>query len=382
MRASAGKKPLSIALYLPNLAGGGAERTFLLLGRELGSHGYAVVVVVDRMEGALIKSFAEYGIRVEALQAIRTIAALSRLARWLRRNEPDVLISAITLNNIIALWARRLARVRTRIIVCEHTVPSRQSSTRAAWQYRLVPWLLRNFYHWADAILAVSAGVADDIAALSRVARETIRVIPNPVVTPDFETRAAAAVDHGWLTDRSFSVFVAAGRLVPLKGFDTLLNAFDQVQRRCPARLIIIGEGPLRETLTLLRDRLKLQETVDLPGFIDDPLPVFARAAVVVVSSVYEGFGLTLVEAMACGTPVVSTDCPTGPREILDNGRFGPLVPVNDAGRLAEAMLSALNSPIPPERLKARAAEYAVDKIGLRYRALIEELLSGRGSPR
>ncbi len=368
----------AIALYLPNLAAGGAERTFLRLAAGFGERGCPVRLVVDRAEGGLLEVVHASGLPLESLRAARTLTALPKLSAWLRRNRPDVLLSAITHNNLIAVWARALARSGTRVVVSEHTVLSAQTAMQTGWQYRVLAPLCRGTYPRAAAIVAVSAGVADDLARYAGVARNRIEVIPNPVVTPDYPQRAAAPCPHPWLIDGGPPVVVAAGRLVPLKDFPTLLQALAVVRRRMPARLLILGEGPERGALLALRARLGLDGVVDLPGFYPDPLPLFARAAALAVSSRFEGFGLTLVEALACGTPVVSTDCPTGPAEILAQGDHGRLVPVGDADALGAALLATLTAPPDRDRLRRRALDYTQAAVVERYLTLFHRLESSR----
>ncbi|MBL8250537.1 MAG: glycosyltransferase [Candidatus Competibacter sp.] len=364
----------SVAFYLPNLAAGGAERTFLRLAAGFKDQGCAVSFVVDRLEGGLVEAVRASGLELECLSAARTLAALPKLRGWLRQRRPDVLLSAITHNNLIAAWAGKLAGAPTRVVVSEHTVLSAQAASQAGWQYRVLAPLCRWAYPRAAAIVVVSPGAADDLARYTGLSRARMDVIPNPVVTPDYPQRIAAPSPHPWLDDGGPPVFVAAGRLVPLKDFPTLLQAFDRVRRRVPARLLVIGEGPERDALLALRARLGLDEAVEFPGFFADPLPLFARAAALVVSSQFEGFGLTLVEALACGTPVVSTDCPTGPSEILERGAYGRLVPVGDADALARAMLDTLNESPDRDRLRQRAQEYTLAAVVARYLALFDRL--------
>lgn len=367
-----------IAFYLPNLAAGGAERTFLRLAAGFAERACRVRLVVDRAEGGLLEAVRASGLALADLRASRTLAALPALAAWLRRERPAVLLSAITHNNLIAVWARALARAPTRVVVSEHTVLSAQADSQAGWQYRVLAPLCRWTYPRAAAIVAVSAGAADDLARYAGLSRDRIEVIPNPVVTPDYPRRIAAPSPHPWLTDGGPPVFVAAGRLVPLKDFPALLRALAIVRRRAPARLLVLGAGPERDALLALRARLELDDAVDLPGFCDDPLPLFARAAALVVSSRFEGFGLTLVEALACGTPVVSTDCPTGPAEILDRGAYGRLVPVGDADAMAAAMLATLAETPDRERLRQRAQDYTLAAVVDRYLALFDRMKPAR----
>ncbi len=363
-----------IALYLPNLTAGGAERTFLRLAAGFRARGCSVRLVVDRAEGGLLDSVRAEGLPLDSLDARRTLLALPRLAGWLRRNRPAVLLSAITHNNLIAVWARALGGVSTRIVVSEHTVASAQAAAHANWQYRVLAPLCHAIYPRAAAIVAVSAGAAADLAAYARLDRQCIEVIPNPVVTLDYPQRAAAPCPHPWFGDGGPPVLIAAGRLVPLKDFPTLLRALVMVRRQMPVRLVILGEGPERDALLALRQQLGLDAVVDFPGFYADPLPLFARAAALVSSSRFEGFGLTLVEALACGTPVVSTDCPTGPVEILAAGDYGRLVPVGDAEALGAALLATLATPPDRARLQRRAQDYTLDTVTDRYLDLFRHL--------
>ena len=364
----------SVAFYLPNLAAGGAERTFLRLAAGFKERGCAVRLVVDRPEGGLLETVRDSGLALDILHADRTLNAFPKLSAWLRHNTPDVLLSAITHNNLVAVWARALARTATRVVVSEHTVLSAQAASQPGWQYRVLAPLCRWTYPQAAAIVVVSAGAADDLARYAGLSRSAMSVIPNPVVTPDYPQRMAAPSPHPWLADGGSPVFVAAGRLVPLKDFATLLEAFASVRRRAPTRLLVIGEGPEREALLALRARLGLDEAVEFPGFYPDPLPLFARAAAVVVSSQFEGFGLTLVEALACGTPVVSTDCPTGPAEILARGVYGRLALVGDAEGLAAAMLETLADVPDRDRLRQRAQDYTLATVVDRYLELFDRL--------
>lgn len=364
----------SIAFYLPHLKMGGAERTVLRLAAAFRTRGRAVHLVLDQAVGELVAEADGLGLPVEDLGAGRAITALPRLAGWLRRRRPAALISAISHNNVIAVWARAMAGVDTRIIVGEHSVASLQAMSEPSWQHRIMPLLARLVYPRADAIVAVSDSAADALAESAHLPRRLITVIPNPVVDEGFASRAALPAPHQWLAGDGPPVIVAAGRLVPLKDFATLIRAFAVVAGRRPARLLILGEGPCRGELERLIDESGLRDVVHLPGNVPDVAPYFARAAAVVMSSRYEGFGLVLVEAMACGTPVVSTDCPGGPRELLEDGRLGPLVPVGDADGLAEAILDTLDSPPPAPALRARASKYGVAASADRYLDLCDSL--------
>jgi glycosyltransferase involved in cell wall biosynthesis len=242
--------------------------------------------------------------------------------------------------------------------------------------------LARRSYLTADAIVTVSHGVADDLALHAGIPRERITTIYNPVVTPDLLDKAQAPLDHPWFTPGAPPVVLGVGRLHAQKDFPTLLKAFARVRAKQEARLMILGEGKnarkntvQRTALTALAAQLGVAADVALPGFVDNPFAYMARAAVFALSSAWEGLPGVLIQAMACGCPVVSTDCPSGPAEILENGEYGSLVPVGDDLSLANAILSTLNAPPARDRLQARAAMFSVDRTADRYL----EVLLGTG---
>jgi glycosyltransferase involved in cell wall biosynthesis len=273
--------------------------------------------------------------------------------------------------NLIALWARTLARVPTRVYVSVRSNLSQEAEHAPSRVGRWLPRLARVFYPRAQAVIAVSQGVADDLEGLIGAGRARVLVIPNPVVTPDLTTLAAAAADHPWfkpgLIVGAPPVVLAAGRLSPQKDFQTLIRAFALLVRDRDLRLLILGEGPERAALEFLVRDLGLTGRVALPGFRANPFALMARARLFVLSSAWEGLPGVLIQAMACGTPVVSTDCPSGPREVLADGRYGPLVPVGDPQALAHAIGETLDQPIAADLLRARADDFALAPVTRRY---------------
>jgi glycosyltransferase involved in cell wall biosynthesis len=229
---------------------------------------------------------------------------------------------------------------------------------------------MRRTYAQAEAIVAVSNGVADDLARLTGLPRERVRTVYNPVVGPELARLAAEPVDHPWFRPgQSSPVVLGAGRLSGQKDFPTLVRAFARLRATMPARLVILGSASTPELTAKRAGELRalaaekgLVEEVDLPGFVPNPYAYMARSALFVLSSAFEGFGNVLVEAMATGCPVVSTDCPSGPAEILDGGRHGPLVPVGDDAALAAAMARTLAAPPDPAALRRRAAEFTPER--------------------
>jgi len=395
-----------IALYVASFAGGGTERVMLHLAEGFLADGHRVDLLVNAAEGlfrdrvpegarvVVLEHSRPWGGRLRILRASscsewtallrpvllarkpgRLFPCLASLSRYLREQQPDALIAANAQCNLTALWARRLARVSTRVMVTEHNALSfkiEQKSAKGAARWRTLLPLIGRLYARADAVVAVSNGVAGDLSAVTGLPRERIATIYNPVVGPELSRLARAPAPHPWLTgEDGIPVIVAAGRLAPQKNFPLLLQAFALLRRQRPVRLLIFGEGPQRPQLEALAETLGIGADLALPGFVDNPYAAFSRAALFVLSSDFEGLGNVLIEAMACGCPVVSTDCPFGPAEILDDGRFGELVPVNDAAALCAAMQRALEAPPAAELLRRRGAEFSRARSVERYLQLL-----------
>ena len=408
-----------IAFFIPSLAGGGVERVILNLAGAFVARGYRVDLVVCQLKGPYQNQVPK-GVTVIDLKATpsgwfarayilaadpRGFVALLRpvllpvkswkrfrylpsLIRYLRHERPDVLLSAMTHVNLMALWARRLARVSTRVVVSEHITKARamkEEPKKKRWYWRFLPPVVQRTYRWADAIIAVSAGVAEDLSLLTDIPRKCITTIYNPIVTPELQQKAQVRLDHPWFIPDAPPVVLAVGRLRTQKDFPTLIRAFARSRAVRKMRLMILGGGKdeRRDTqdkaqLLALADQLGVGDEVVLPGFVENPFAYMARAAVFVLSSAWEGFGNVIVEALACGCPVVSTDCPSGPAEILENGKYGPLVPVGDDVALADAILSVLSTPPDQDQLRTRSALFSVDQVAEQYLEVLRSLMSKR----
>lgn len=363
-RAVGERRPSRLAVFIPSLREGGAERSMLKLAGGLARRGHAVDLVLAQREGPYLAEVPA-DVRIVDLEAPRVLRGLVPLSRYLRRERPRALLSVMKHANVVALWAGRLTGSATRIVVSERVALTPNVAHASRWSTRLMPRAIRHFYPWADAIVAVCEGVADDLALRAGLARDSIDVIYNPIVTPAFQQRVRAPLEHPWFVPGEPPVVVAAGRLVPQKGFATLLRAFARVRRARPARLLILGEGPERPALEALAGELGIATDVGLPGFTANPYPFMARAGVFVLSSGWEGLPGALIEALYCHVPLVSTDCPTGPREILCGGRYGVLAPVGDEAALADGIGEALAgrvSPPPPESWQRFELETVLDQ--------------------
>jgi glycosyltransferase involved in cell wall biosynthesis len=383
---------------LPNLIGGGVEANVLNLARGFVERGHRVSLLLCRLEGPLLERVPE---RVEVLDLGASPAWQARawalaadpggagamlkpvllplkshwvvrhlpgLTRYLRQERPTALLSAMPYPNLTAVWARRLAAVPTRVVVSERNTLSRSVADHRhlrRWRKRFLPPLLGRGYAAADHIIAVSDGVADDLSSCAGLPRDRITTVYNPVVTPDLVSRSEAPLDHPWFEPGAPPVVLAAGRLVPAKDFPTLLRAFARLRAARPARLMILGQGRGSEPAAALRAlarELGVAEDFALPGFVDNPFAYMARASVFVLSSAWEGLPGALIQALACGCPVVSTDCPSGPSEILEAGRFGPLVPIGDDAAMAGAIAASLDDPPDPAALRRRAEAFSMDR--------------------
>jgi glycosyltransferase involved in cell wall biosynthesis len=298
------------------------------------------------------------------------LGCIPALRDYLKRERPDALLSALNYSNLAAIWAHRLAGVDTRLVVSERNTLSRRAGVGR--RNRRLPGLISHYYPWADGIAAVSDGVAEDLAATTGLPRERITTTYNPVVTPGLAERAAQAVDHRWFGQDSAPVILAAGKLREQKGFDTLISAFAMLRKQRDARLLILGSGELQAVLEEQARAAGIDRDVEFCGFVENPFCYMAAASVFVLSSRWEGLPGVLIQAMACGCPVVSTDCQSGPREILDED-VGRLIPVDDPSAMADAMAHALDAPRNSERLVERAQDFSVE----RSTALYLDVLSG-----
>lgn len=351
-----------VALFVASLRGGGAERIIVNLAKGFAAEGLEVDLLLAQREGPYLNEIPA-AVRVVDLRAPRVLLSLPRLVRYLRQEKPLTLISAVNHANVVALWAKRLAGVSTRTVVTVHNTLS--SSTDNAWnrRQRLLPRLITAFFPWADEIVAVSEGVADDFAQTAGLPRERIRVIYNPVIGPELKQLAEEPLLHPWFALGEPPVFLGIGRLAAQKDFPTLLRAFSRIRQRCPERpmrLMILGEGRERPQLEALVQTLGLEDSVALPGFVSNPFSYLKHSGAFVLSSLWEGLPTVLIEALALGVPIVAVDCKSGPFEILEGGKYGRLVPVGDAEALADAMLESLTEPgcaAPAEVLSRFTAE-------------------------
>ena len=366
-----------VFIYIPQLRTGGGEISMLRVAEGLAERGLDVEVVVH--DAASRELPLPRGITLIDLQAAGTAQAVRKLAQRIRKRQPRYVISAFPHTNIATVTAVKMAGTGAMSIVTEHAPLSRQIEQQDNWRYRALPLLVRAAYRRADAVVAVSPGVREDLKPI--VGRQVrIHCIHNPVLPDDFEAQAEAEPGHRWLLDPGLQVVMSMCRLSEEKDLPTLVRAFVRIRAGHPcARLLLVGEGPERERLQALLDESGLSGVAELPGRTEQPLAWMRKAAVFVLSSRFEGFGNVLVEALAVGTPVVATDCPVGPREILDDGRYGDLVPVGDDAAMARAISLALTARRLPEGARSAARRLTQSRSCDDYLALLNHLDLTRG---
>lgn len=353
-----------VAVFVPSMHGGGAERAMLMFCREVVKRGFAVDLLTVQFEGPLC-SLVPQGVSVIDLQSKRTTLALPQLIRYLRTKRPLALYSTIMNANVVAALAGVFSGGYTKTIVRESNAPlSAPKTTIARWAtFKAAPYL----YRLTQGVIAVSRGVAEELEVMSPRISRKIRVISTPVISEDVILQGSEAVQHPWFAERDTPIVLSAARLEPHKGCITLVRAFARVRARRNARLVILGEGTQQSRIEAEIERLGIKEHVAVLGFVRNPFAYMSKADTFVLASEYEGLPNVLVQAMAFGTPIVATDCKSGPSEILQGGRFGVLVPVRDEEALADGILRALEMPRQEEAMAHARATYSAEQAANEY---------------
>ena len=360
---------MKVAIFLMDLGGGGAERVMLNRAHGFLTQGMEVDLILVKAEGPYLSQLSSK-INLVKLKSSRLLFSLPALIRYLKQTKPSVLLSALEDTNIIALLAKKFSGVSSKIIVTVHNHLSCESRNATQLKRRMTPQLVKLFYPWADHIVAVSQGVADDLVHLGLDPKK-IQAIFNPIVTSELRLKLQEELEHPWFQAGQPPVILGIGRLTRQKDFSTLIRAFAELKQSLFIRLMILGEGEERLNLENLVQELGLSEYVLFPGFVANPYAYMAKAGIVVLSSAWEGFGNVLVEAMAAGTPVLATDCESGPAEILDYGKYGRLVPVGNPKEMAFSIADTLQTPLNQEDLKKRAEEFTLEKAVAQYGKLL-----------
>ena len=359
-----------IAFFIPTLDGGGAQRVALNLARGLVGLGCEVDLLLVRKEGVLINSIPS-GVKVISFEKSRTLYSIPGLVKVLWSREYDTLISFMNYVNICAAISYLLSFKKTPLIITEHKTFSRGGGIKWNWNSILTKIL----YEQVTSIVSVSKGAANDLKNQLNLNKK-VNVIYNPIFLEETFNQNFEKSPDDWFNEH-LPVVVSAGRLVPLKGFDQLIEVIKLVNEVMPCRLIILGEGEERSNLEQLVIEKNLVGLVKLPGFSQDILEYISNADLFVLSSYTEALPTVLIEALACGTPIVSTNCPNGPVEILNDGEFGELVEVGNVVAMSNAIIKKLNTVEPliaKEKRKQRAKMFSVEKISKEYLKLLDSV--------
>ncbi len=364
---------MHISLLVPSLVGGGLERVFLNLARGFAEAGETVDLVMLQVVGDYLDDIPA-AVNVVDLKAWRTLTSLPAVMGYLRRTKPDVLFAAAEPMNIVSIIAKKLTRTPTQIVITMHHPPNVYMADSTNPRERFYPTLNRLLYPYADDIIAVSEGVRQALYTDLKLPLDRITTLYNPVITPELIERAQQPTDHPWFADE-IPVVLGVGRLDSQKNFSLLVRAFALVRKQHEVRLLILGEGELRDDLEKLVAELGLQDDVLLPGFASNPFAYMSACDVFVLSSIHEGLGIALIEAMQCAPAVISTDCPSGPSEILLDGTLAPLLPMNDVEAMATAITNILEHPPNPQPLRERANDFTLAKITQSYQEHLKTLV-------
>ncbi len=357
------KPPLeenSIAIFVSTSGHSGVDRAMQHLIPALARRSYAVDLLKVRRHGPKLAEVPD-NVRIIDLGSRHTYTCLPAIVRYLHRERPAAMLADKDRVNRTALLARALARVPTRLVLSSGTTISIDLAHRGAFERWLQRTSMGHLYPFADQVIVTSRGVADDMADYTGLAREHIEVVPSPVVPDELLHTPQPRPEHPWFHDDGPPIVLSVGELGQRKGYDVLLRAFAILHGQRPCRLLILGRGKLREELQQLAGELGVADAVNFAGFQPNPFAFMAHADLFAFASRWEGLGFVLIEALAMGTPVVSTDCPSGPREILADGKYGELVPVDDHQAMARAMAKSLDTPADPAHLRQAAQPYTIE---------------------
>ena len=360
-------KKKKIAIFLPSLADGGAEKVMVSLANNFVSKFYNVDLLLVSQEGVYFNMLSDE-VRLININKSRAIYAVPRILKYLRNERPDVLLSALTHTNVIALICKVLCLRKIRVIVSERSIISNGTMLSGNRLYLINKYILKLLYPLADSIIAISKGCAKDLVKTLKISDKKIVVINNPLIrdsniniNDSNEDKINLSLQHD-----NKHLIIAVGRLKKVKNFPLLIKAFDIVRKTVPSSLIILGEGPERNNLEKLIRELHLEKSIYIPGFVNNPIDYMKKSEVFVSSSSWEGFGNVIVEAMSVGLKIVSVDCPGGPREILEDGKWGKLVPLNNVSLLADAIKKIINEDINYD-VKKRASHFNINDIADKY---------------
>jgi len=354
-----------ISFYYSEIVHGGVVEVTRLLANEFISRGYSVDLVFDKPGLIDEYDFSEKARRINLNASKYSIFRIINLIKYLREYKPYCMRPCWHLASELSLLARYLGNKKTKVFIPEELAIFEPIKHEKALMFHIRPFLIKWIHPFADGIIAVSNGLADEVKKLTNIRSNDVNVIFNPVITGDLPDRAKEEICHPWYLEKDLPVITSVARLDCQKDISSLIRVFSKVFEVKESRLVIFGCGSEEAKLRNLAKDCGLEDYIDFPGFVKNVYPYLARTDVFAFSSIYEGFGLTIVEAMAMGVPIVATDCPYGPRDILDNGRYGELVQIGDIDGFSRAILNVLDGDVKkvdPEWLKQFSIESVAEK--------------------
>lgn len=361
-----------VGFFIPTMNLGGAQQVTVTIANGLAARGYTVDLVLANGTGPLLDRVDDavtvVDLATPSVPGLGILASVPALRRYLRRQRPDFLFAAMMNANVVTVITDAVAGVDTRVVLTEHNT----FGVRPGLRDRLTAGLASVLYPRADHVVGVSKGVADSVVEGTNVANDRVSVLYNPIDVEAIRAAAAEPLDDEAASLMDGDVVFTVGRLEAAKDHEMLLRAFARVHEERPwVRLVVGGSGSRREELEAFATELGLDDVVTFVGYVDNAYAYMAAASVFALSSKHEGLPTVLLEALACETPIVSTDCPSGPREILADGRYGMLVPVGDDAAFADALVETLDAPAPAAALRARAEDFSVDAVISEYETFI-----------
>ncbi|MDD5439061.1 MAG: glycosyltransferase [Candidatus Omnitrophica bacterium] len=373
-----------VFFIIPSLTGGGAERIVQLVSKNLPREKYSLKIVVFNDTRAYDIPGDIEVVSLHKKRASDFFGLIMRLAQHIDAGQPDIVIGSLTYANFVSIAAVWISKSRPKLIITEHNNLRKDFRTERFYPVRMM--LVRLLYPYADRIICVSKGCADDIAGMLGLVRTRIEVIYNPVSLEDIGVLKNESLHHPWFNPKQMPIVISAGRLAKQKGFDILLKAFSLVRQRTQARLLILGDGTELAALRELSNKLNIDKDVSFLGFQENPFNLIKHSEIFVLSSLWEGFGNVIVEAMACGTCVVASDCSFGPGEIITHGINGYLVQPGDEVALSNTLIELLSNQDLRQKMRTaaliRSRDFSVDNIIERYDAVLNDLyLTGPRSP-
>jgi len=360
-----------LAFLIPSFSGGGAERVITNLANAMLSKGYAVDILLFSSKGP-VKSSVLVDINIIEIGPFG-LKAMFGLLKYLIKEKPACLISSLCHCNFLSIITAKATG--TKCIIREANYPPAILSHSRNRLEKIAYGIYFSFYKYADLVLSPSKQIILILEKDFNITKTKLRLLSSPSIGVEFDELVNEVPEHPWLENDNYRVVLAVGRLEPAKGFSMLIKAMSILDDEMKLKLIILGEGSLKQELLELVNDLGLEDCVSLPGFVKNPYAYMRKADVFVLSSFYEGMPNVMVQAMAAGTSIVSTNCPTGPEELLENGKLGVLVPVGDSSQLAVGISKVLDSPWSKFQLQEKVAQYRIENVSLVFEELVREII-------